>query len=140
MRSLRTTRKIKGFENIPIDGGSGYSKQGKPIVAVDFDGTLVLNKYPFCENPNMKLINFIKDHRNEYVWILWTCRHTEQLDMALRYLWDEHGLTFDFVNSNVPWLIDEYGDTRKVYADYYLDDKNTTLEDIKKHDNRFKEP
>ena len=136
MRSLKTTRKIKGFDDKPIDEqNSGYSKQGKKIIAVDFDGTLVHNRYPFCENPDLELIQFIIQHKNDYVWILWTCRHSDQLDMAIQYLWNEHGLRFDFVNSNPPWLIDEFGDTRKVYADYYIDDSNTTLERLIKHDN-----
>lgn len=96
---------------------------GKKIIAVDFDGTLVHNKYPYCENPNMQLINFIKEHRNEYVWILWTCRHDEQLNMAVRYMREEHQIVFDYINENASWLIEEYGDTRKVYADIYIDDK-----------------
>ena len=44
----------------------------KPVVAVDFDGTLIFNKYPILENPNMRLIKYIQKHRNEYTWILWT--------------------------------------------------------------------
>ena len=136
MRSLKTTRKIKGFDDKPIDDqNSGYSKQGKKIIAVDFDGTLVHNRYPFCENPDLELIQFINQHKHDYVWILWTCRHGEQLDMAMQYLWNEHGLRFDFVNSNPPWLIDEFGDTRKIFADYYIDDSNITLERLIKHDN-----
>lgn len=127
MRALRTTRQIKGFDNTPTDESSGYSKQGKQVIAVDFDGTLVHNRYPFCENPNLELINFIKAHKDEYVWILWTCRHGEQLDMALQYLWIGFGLKFDFVNANVPWLIDQYGDTRKIFADYYIDEKNAYI-------------
>lgn len=127
MRALRTTRQIKGFDNTPADESSGYSKQGKLIIAVDFDGTLIHNRYPFCENPNLDLIKFIKDHKDDYVWILWTCRHGEQLDMALQYLWIGFGLKFDFVNTNVPWLIDQYGDTRKIFADYYIDEKNAYI-------------
>lgn len=130
MRSLRTTRQPKGFdEDINSNSKSGYSKQGKPIVAVDFDGCLVHNKYPYCENPNMELINFIREHINDYVWILWTCRHDEQLNMAKKYLYEEFGLVFDFVNQNVPWMIDQYGDTRKVFADYYIDDKSSYIGD-----------
>lgn len=133
MRSLKTTRKIKGFD---VDNGSGTNtnagyKQGKPIVAVDFDGTLVKNRYPFCENPNMRLINFILDHKDEYIWILFTCRHNEQLAMAKKYLWDEFGLEFDYVNENVPWLIEEYGDSRKIFADYYIDDKSANIKEGK---------
>ena len=138
MRTLRTTRAIKGFES-NNESSNVYRKQGKPIVAVDFDGTLVHNVYPFCENPDLELIAFIKAHKDDYVWILWTCRHGEQLDMARTYLWNEHGISFDLINENAPWLIEQYGDTRKISADYYLDDRNTTVEGLIKHDNRIKQ-
>lgn len=119
MRNLKNNKPIFKAEQNSITP----AHSNKKIVAVDFDGTLVHNKYPFCENPNMKLINFIKEHRNDYIWILWTCRHDEQLNMAVRYMKEEHHIVFDFVNQNATWLIDEYGDTRKVFADIYIDDK-----------------
>lgn len=129
MRNLKTTRQIKGFECKNPELVSSYKKQGKPIVAVDFDGCLVHNKYPYCENPNMELIDFIREHKDDYVWILWTCRANEQLNMAKKYLYEEFGLIFDLVNENVPWMVDKYGDTRKVYADYYIDDRNANVGD-----------
>lgn len=119
MRNLKNNKSVFKAEQSSI----APVHSNKKIVAVDFDGTLVHNKYPFCENPNMKLINFIKEHRNDYIWILWTCRHDEQLNMAVRYMKEEHQIVFDFVNQNATWLIDEYGDTRKVFADIYIDDK-----------------
>lgn len=94
------------------------------IIAVDFDGTLVHNNYPFIENPNNRLLDYIREHFNEYIWILWTCRSGEQLRLAVEWLKNEQNIVFDYVNENVPWLIEKYGDTRKVYADCYLDDKN----------------
>lgn len=108
------------------------NNSSKKIIAVDFDGTLVFNKYPFIENPNIELIEYIKEHRDEYVWILWTCRHDEQLAFAIEYMKTEHGIEFDYINQNVPWKVAEFGDTRKVYADYYIDDKNTDLAFLKK--------
>ena len=36
----------------------------KPVVAVDFDGTLIFNKFPILENPNMRLIKYIQKYRN----------------------------------------------------------------------------
>lgn len=104
----------------------------KKIIAVDFDGTLVFNKYPFCENPNMELINFIKDNRNKFVWILFTCREGKQLKYATDYLKDNFELVFDYVNRNVPWNIKEYGDCRKIYADYYIDKGSIGLEDLER--------
>lgn len=96
----------------------------KKVIAVDFDGTLVFNHYPFIENPNYELLDFIKQHRRDYTWILWTCREDKQLQYATDWLRDEHGIEFDYVNENVSWQIEEYGNSRKVWADIYLDDKN----------------
>lgn len=98
----------------------------KKIIAVDFDGTIVKNRYPFIENPDMEIIDFIKKNRRKYIWILWTCRHGKQLTYALDWL-KEQGIIFDYVNENVPWNIEEYGDCRKIYADYYIDDANRTV-------------
>lgn len=103
----------------------------KKIIAVDFDGTLVINNYPYIENPNVKLLNFIRENRKKFIWILWTCRHDEQLEYAIKWLKDEQGIVFDYVNENVPSKIEQYGDCRKVYADYYIDDKNLLTDDIK---------
>ena len=99
----------------------------KKIVAVDFDGTLIFNHYPTIENPNVSLLTFIKEHRDDFVWILNTARHNGDLGEAIDYLKDEWGIVFDYVNENVPWLIEQYGDCRKVVADYYIDDRNLTL-------------
>lgn len=98
------------------------SPSAKKVVAVDFDGTLVKNKYPFIENPNEKLLRFIREHRSEYIWVLWTCRTGSQLEKAIGWL-REQGIEFDYVNANTVQSIDEYGDSRKVNADYYIDDK-----------------
>ena len=100
-----------------------------PIVAIDFDGTIVFNKYPFIENPNTILIEWIKANRHRYIFILWTCRHGSQLDKAVKWL-KEQGIEFDLINDNVPWLKAEFGDTRKVFADYYVDDKNVLMREV----------
>lgn len=106
-------------------------KDAKKIIAVDFDGTLVFNKYPYIENPNNNLLDFIRKNRKKFIWILWTCRHDEQLEYALKWLREEQGIEFDYVNENVPRMIEQYGETRKVWADYYIDDKNLMPDDYK---------
>lgn len=106
------------------------SKRPKIIVAVDFDGTLVKNKYPYISNPNTELIDFILSHRERVIWILWTCRHDEQLEYATKYLKDTFGLEFDYVNENCKEKIMQYGETRKVYADVYIDDNNGSIERV----------
>ena len=128
MRKLRTTRKTKEVSELEKEtssvryGTRTYNPENK-TVAVDFDGTLVFNKYPYIENPNMTLINYIKEHRHDYTWILYTCREGVQLKYAVDYMKNEHGIEFDFVNENLPHLIESFGDSRKIWADYYVDDK-----------------
>jgi len=102
----------------------------KKIIAIDFDGTIVHNKYPFIENPDTELIEWIKTNREKYTFILWTCRHGEQLEYAVKWL-KEQGIEFDLINENAPHLIIEYGDTRKIFADYYVDDKLVDYKNIK---------
>lgn len=90
------------------------------IIAVDYDGTLSLDG-----NPNIALITRIKQEQlRGSIVILWTCRHGKSLIEAVNQLraW---GLTPNYVNANCPQSIKMLGcDTRKVYADVYIDDKN----------------
>lgn len=104
----------------------------KKIIAVDFDGTLVHNRYPFIENPNIELIEFIKENRDKYIWILWTCRTGKQLAYATKYMEDEYGIVFDYVNENCKQAVDANKgvNSRKVYADHYVDDKTITWREL----------
>ncbi len=103
------------------------SENFKKTIAVDFDGTLCFGKWPACEQPNMRLINFILKHRDEYIWILWTNRTGEELENAVKYM-HSFGITFDYINSN-SYQAKRYfgGDSRKIYANYYIDDRSATL-------------
>lgn len=99
--------------------------QGNTIFAVDFDGTLSLGtKWPELGKPNIPLFKFLKQQKAEGArLILWTCRNEKNLDAAVEYC-KKAGLEFDTVNKNLPELINAYGgDTRKINADIYIDDK-----------------
>lgn len=97
-------------------------------VAVDFDGTLVEDKFPEIGEPKRDVIRLIKRLKNCGVrLILWTCRkddnNEKHLERAVQWC-KRHGLSFDAVNENLPEVQEKWGgDTRKVLADYYLDDK-----------------
>ena len=107
-------------------------KVKKKIIAIDFDGTIVENRFPNIGEPKHDVIGFMKRHRRKYVWILWTCRTEDRLKEAVEYMKKEHGFTFDYVNANSDEHIALYGnDCRKVYADYYVDDKNANLSEIR---------
>ena len=93
--------------------------------AVDFDGTLtVKSEYPNIGTANIYLIDYLIAERikgNKV--ILFTCRQGELLDEAIKFC-NEKGLHFDAINENLPENIAKYGgDTRKIHADYYIDDR-----------------
>lgn len=93
-------------------------------LAVDFDGTLAVTKYPNIIRPKMRLINKVKRYKKRgWKIILNTCREGQPLRVAVAYC-AIHGLLFDAVNENLPERIKAWGgDCRKISADLYLDDK-----------------
>lgn len=100
------------------------------VIAVDFDGTLCKDKFPSIGRANGKLINdLIRAREKGDKVILWTCRAGDQLEDAVRWC-EAQGLVFDAVNENLKEHIEMYGgDTRKVFADVYIDDKNLMASD-----------
>lgn len=101
------------------------------IIAVDFDGTLAITDYPRIVSPIPKTIAFCKERQAKGdTLILWTCRCGEALAEAIKWC-AEQGLVFDYVNGNPPEKIDLWGETRKVFADIYLDDHNMLLSELK---------
>ena len=99
-------------------------RNGHIIYAVDFDGTLSFGRWPEIGDPNEALFNFLKKEKAGGARIiLYTCRNGRELIEAVEFCADQ-GLDFDAVNENLPELIELYGgDTRKINADFYLDDK-----------------
>lgn len=96
-----------------------------PIVAFDFDGTITLqDEYPNIGKPNIEVIKTIRDFQlNGVKVILWTCRDGAALEEAITFCL-AYGIKFDAVNENLPLIQEYFGrDTRKIYADLYIDDK-----------------
>lgn len=93
------------------------------IIAVDFDGTLCTNSYPYIGDANFLLIDYLKrQKRCGAKLILWTCRAGKILNEAVAWC-NGMGLTFDAVNENLPEIIEAFGsDTRKIFANEYIDD------------------
>lgn len=96
------------------------------IIAVDFDGTLCENKWPEIGTANEKLIEYLRDRQKSGdKLILWTCRVDGMLQKAVEWC-KEKELVFDAVNENLPEIIENFGsDTRKIFANEYIDDRNT---------------
>ncbi|MDX9747431.1 MAG: hypothetical protein RBT57_02920 [Paludibacter sp.] len=98
----------------------------KKILAIDFDGTIVEDRYPEIGplRPGAReVINRL--HRSgRFKIIIWTCRTDEHAIEARRCL-TRNMIFFDHFNKSCPQNVAEYGgvDTRKIYADMYIDDK-----------------
>ena len=89
------------------------------IIAIDFDGTIVHNRFPQIGPPMLGAIDTIKQLMNiSYVkLILWTVRDGDHLTGAIDWL-ESKGVVFDCVNKNINAL----SSSPKVYAHYYIDD------------------
>jgi len=94
------------------------------IIAVDFDGTIVENRYPKIGKPNpfaFETLREIQKHRHQL--ILWTYRAGKELDDAVAYC-KRNGVEFYSVNRSYP---EEHYDekiSRKIHADIFIDDRN----------------
>jgi hypothetical protein len=99
------------------------------IIAIDFDNTLFeSNSQTFAiGRPNLGLINYVQYmQQSGHKIILWTTRCGKALDEAVDMCL-EYGLHFDAVNDNLPEIIETWGgNSRKVYYDVLIDDKNFT--------------
>lgn len=93
-------------------------------IAVDFDG--VLNASPF---PHVGvLVAGARQAMTElremgHTLIIWTCREGQDQTDAINFLL-ERSVPFDGINCNTRENRDHFqNDSRKVYADLYIDDK-----------------
>lgn len=96
----------------------------KPVLAIDFDGTIVESRYPKIGKPMIFAFETLKKLQNEgFTLILWTYRSGEYLDEAVEFCKD-HGIEFYAVNKSYPE--EEYDDeiSRKIAADIFIDDRN----------------
>lgn len=96
----------------------------KKIIAVDFDGCLVTDKYPEIGDPIYKNIKALKKEINKGTRvILWTCRVGDYLKEAIKFC-EENGIKLDAVNENLPEIIKMFSEeSRKIFAHEYWDDR-----------------
>lgn len=94
------------------------------IVAVDFDDTITMpSPFPITGKVRKDAIFYIKKmYENGVMLILWTCRVDNYLSEATAIL-KEAGILncFSKINDNIS------GSSRKVYADFYIDDKSMQI-------------
>lgn len=108
------------------------------IIAVDFDGTLCENAWPGIGEARAGVIDYVLGQQATGAkLILWTNRRGERLAEAVAWC-TARGVAFDAVNENLPEIVERFGgDTRKVFADEYLDDKAVLPDAVEKRRRRI---
>jgi hydroxymethylpyrimidine pyrophosphatase-like HAD family hydrolase len=93
-------------------------------IAVDFDGTIVENRYPKIGKPMLFALETLKKLQDDgHQLILWTYRSGKELQEAVEFC-NSKGIYFYAVNMSYPE--EKYDDSisRKIQADYFIDDRN----------------
>lgn len=95
------------------------------IYAIDFDGTIVENKFPGIGAIKPEAEKFIRDLKtNGDKWILYTMREGKLLEDAVAFL-KSKDLAPDAANDNLPELCEAFhNNPRKIFANVYIDDHN----------------
>ncbi len=95
------------------------------LIAVDFDGTIVEDKYPQIGKPMLFALETLRKLQEDgHRLILWTYRSGRALNDAVEFC-REQGIEFYAVNASYPE--EDYEATqssRKIHADIFIDDRN----------------
>jgi hypothetical protein len=93
-------------------------------LAVDFDGTIVEDDYPGIGKPRIFAFETMKRLQEKgHRLILWTYRSGKHLDEAVAFCKD-NGIIFYAVNKSFPEEEFDPKYSRKINADYFIDDRN----------------
>lgn len=94
------------------------------VISIDFDGTICDLAYPEIGELKKDARKYIRKMKKDgHKIIINTCRSGRFEGYAQEFL-DNNLIPYDYINSNLPELIEQYGqDCRKISADVYIDDK-----------------
>lgn len=92
------------------------------ILAVDFDGTIVDHEYPYVGRLKPWAGEVLRKLSVRHYIIIWTCRYTEKDLAEMKDFLKKNKIPYDRINENAPEL--HFQPTPKIYADYYIDDRN----------------
>ncbi|WKK75639.2 hydrolase [Marivirga salinae] len=93
-------------------------------IAVDFDGTIVEDRYPGIGKPQLFAFETLKAlQQQQHQLILWTVREGKSLQEAVNFC-RKHGIEFYAVNKNFPEETLEPEQSRKLIVDLFIDDRN----------------
>ena len=96
-------------------------------IAVDFDGTIVEDRYPQSGKERPFAVATLKQLMNDgHHLILWTVRKGERLDEAVKWC-EDRGVRFFAVNKDFDDdELDQLHHSRKIKADLFIDDRSVT--------------
>lgn len=93
-------------------------------IAVDFDGTIVEDRYPKIGKPILFAFDTLKKLQDKgHRLILWTYRKGTALDEAVAFC-KKNGIVFYAVNHSFPEEKFDLSHSRKINADIFIDDRN----------------
>ena len=97
-------------------------------IAVDFDGTIVENKYPEIGDPIQGAIQTLQAWKARgHTIIINSCRSGVHQAQMEAWLIRNH-VAHDYINENDPARTEQYGsDCRKISADIYIDDHDVGM-------------
>lgn len=96
-------------------------------IAVDFDGTIVEDKYPQIGKERPFAVATLKQlMKDGHYLILWTVRKGERLEEAVKWC-EDRGIRFFAVNKDyADDELDQLHHSRKIKADLFIDDRSVT--------------
>ncbi|GLB52201.1 hypothetical protein NBRC110019_12400 [Neptunitalea chrysea] len=97
---------------------------GQLIIAIDFDGTIVEDKFPDIGTPKLFAFETLKKLQDAgHLLILWTYRNETKLQEAVDFC-KKNGIDFYAVNKSYPEEVYTEEISRKIHADIFIDDRN----------------
>lgn len=98
------------------------------VIAIDFDGCLVTNKWPKIGEPIEETIARYRVERAAgSKFMFWSCRNGVLLEEALAWC-EEHDIILDAVNDVIPEMKGVFGPvSRKIFANEYWDDRGICM-------------
>jgi len=94
----------------------------RPIIAIDFDGTIVENAYPKIGKLRKGAAQAINSIASWAKIVIWTCRYLPSDLETMKNFLVYHGITFDGVNENTGTV--DFRPSPKIFYDVLVDDRN----------------
>lgn len=96
----------------------------KLTIAIDFDGTIVEDSYPEIGKPRLFAFETLTRLQEDgHRLILWTYRSGHRLEEAVVFC-NDNGIEFFAVNQSFAGEEYDHTNSRKIYADIFIDDRN----------------